>query len=211
MKTAKYVTYLNLFLILTCFFGSLLFSAYTIMQKDLYGTLIRLSIIPLLFIPNILAKVFKIKITDKMKFLYLLFLFLAHFLGSIANFYHRFAFYDTFTHFLSGAFTAFIGIYLFHNHISNKKVEFVLLLAFSALIAISWETFEFVSDNLFGKDAQNVLTTGVDDTMIDMLVALLGSVLLEIITFWSLKKKKKNFLTDYVKEVNHIHERKKSK
>ena len=58
---------------------------------------------------------------------------------------------------------------------------------------------EFTCDNLFGKDAQNVLTTGVDDTMWDMIVAFIGSILVSILYIIEVKTHKKILVTKLVK------------
>ena len=51
----------------------------------------------------------------------------------------------------------------------------MFILAFSAMCAFLWETFEFVCNILFGGDAQRVAETGVTDTMMDMIVAFIGA------------------------------------
>lgn len=180
-------------------FAGILFSISTMMNADLYGTLIRLSIIPLALLPNIAKK--KIKITEKVEFVYLLFLFVAHFLGSIVNLYYQISWYDTFVHYLSGWVTAFLGYIIYvKGKERSKAFEFLFIISFSALIAISWETFEFVCDQLFQKDAQNVITTGVTDTMIDMIVALLGSITVEVLAFI-----KNGLLSKFKREIQEVY------
>lgn len=148
---------------------------------DMYGLLIRLSIIPILFVPQILEKMFSIKINIELITIYTIFIFLSHFLGSIVNLYHQIYWYDSFTHFLSGFVVSFFAFYLLINFkkYNPKSIFFNILFIFSVSLAVAelWEVFEFTSDKLFGKDAQNVLTTGVDDTMKDMIVAGFGSIL----------------------------------
>ena len=56
----------------------------------------------------------------------------------------------------------------------------LFIIAFSALCAFAWETFEFVCNLLVGGDAQRVAETGVTDTMLDMIVAFIGAVLFSI-------------------------------
>ena len=57
-----------------------------------------------------------------------------------------------------------------------------------------WEIFEFTNDAIFQADAQHVMTTGVDDTMLDMIVALLGSVIVVVIYGIEYFLKKKGFI-----------------
>ena len=102
-------------------------------------------------------------------------------------------------HFLSGILTAYIGLYLIMllKSYNKKNIIFniIFIIGFTLSIAFFWEVFEFVNDSLFGKDAQNVLTTGVDDTMWDMIVAFLGSIIISIIYIVEVKTNKKLLVT----------------
>ncbi len=48
----------------------------------------------------------------------------------------------------------------------------------AAIIAIGWEIVEFVLDLILHNDPQHVLDTGVNDTMMDMIVCMVGALLL---------------------------------
>ena len=52
--------------------------------------------------------------------------------------------------------------------------------------------FEFTANILFGGDAQKVASTGVTDTMMDIIVAFLGSVLYSIAYLFFNNKRKRN-------------------
>lgn len=155
------------------------------LDLDIYGILIKLTIIPIIFLPTILEKLFSIKVSTSLTFLYTLFIFLAHFIGSVVDLYHKIYWYDSFAHFLSGLLVAFIATYLLVilKKYDRKSISFNILfiLGMSFMVAGLWEMFEFISDKLFSKDAQNVLTTGVDDTMKDMIVAFFGTLLYVIL------------------------------
>ena len=69
--------------------------------------LICLSIIPIMFLPYIIKRLFKIKINDSIIFMYLIFIFFAHFLGSIINLYNSIKYYDRIAHLISGILTSF--------------------------------------------------------------------------------------------------------
>ena len=149
--------------------------------SGIYGEIFKLSVIPIIFLPQIIGKISHLKVNESLKNIYVMFIFLAHFLGSIVNLYYKIYWYDSFTHFLSGIVTAFLATYLLvlFKKYDRKSLLFNILfiLGISFLVAGLWEMFEFISDKLFDKDAQNVLTTGVDDTMKDMIVAALGTIL----------------------------------
>ncbi len=182
---------------------SFTYSLSILETSNFYNAIIKLSIIPFLFIPQLLNKLKIIKFTNGIEFIYLIFLFLAHFLGSIVDFYHQVPNYDTLMHFLSGILVSIIATMLIkQNNINQNKLFFNILfiLGLSCLVACLWEYMEFTGDNLFNKDAQNVLTTGVDDTMKDMIVATIGSFLYSLIFYIESKTGKKGFISWLLKE-----------
>ena len=199
----KKIIYLNSFIKITLILGGIVFSISKILDKDLYGVLIRLSIIPLALLPNIVKK--KIKITERIEVIYLLFLFIAHFLGSIVNLYYQISWYDTFVHYMSGWITASLG-YIICVKACEKNNKFIslFLLTFSSLIAVMWEIFEFTCDLLFHKDAQNVLTTGVTDTMTDLIVALFGCITVLILSYLE-GNHKRLFISSFKREIKEVY------
>lgn len=173
--------------------------------SGIYGALIKLSVIPIIFLPQILEKLFHFKMNDSLKDIYVLFIFLAHFLGSIVNLYHKIYWYDSFTHFLSGIVISFLATYLLvtFKKYNRKSILFNILfiLGLSFMVAGLWEMFEFTSDKLFGKDAQNVLTTGVDDTMKDMIVAALGTILYCVLYIYEEWENKDIIIRKFIKNI----------
>lgn len=145
---------------------------------SLYKILIIISVIPVMLIPTILNKIFKIN--PKIQLLYLIFIFFGYFLGSILNFYGAVPFYDKVIHGLSGVMSSILALLVLIKSNSYDKnplwVKIIFILCITLSIAACWEFFEFTSDIIFGKDAQNVITTGVNDTMLDMLMAFIGSI-----------------------------------
>ncbi len=146
---------------------------------NFYNCLIRFSIIPVMLFPIILRKFVKIPLV--IVTLYLVFTFSAHFLGSIVDLYHNVNNYDKIMHLLSGVVTSFIALVIINKYgLKNVFLNCLIIIGFVSFIAIMWEVFEFVCDNLFIRDAQNVKTTGVTDTMKDMISALIGGGLVII-------------------------------
>lgn len=137
----------------------------------------------------ILKKLFKWNISDNINFIYIIFIFLAHFLGVTCNFYSKIFWYDKFTHFLSGIIAAFGAIFLLVKCKKNNNIIFSILfiISFTLMTASFWEFFEYLSSILFNVDPQKVITTGVHDTMNDMIVAFLGSVLVSLIYVYEYK------------------------
>lgn len=146
------------------------------LDEELVWILKDLSIILTVSLPYIIRKIFKINISEGLSFMYIIFIFMAHYLGVIEGFYNKVPGYDKLVHTLSGALTAYIAYLI----LKNKKINATLfnitfIIAFTFMIAGMWEMFEFICNIFFGGDAQKVIETGVDDTMWDMIVAFIGS------------------------------------
>lgn len=171
---------INIILILTSILGSL----YFVFTRDNNIVLILkdLSIIITINALYIIRKLFKLKISDVLIFIYVLFIFLAHFLGVICELYNVIYWYDKFTHFLSGVLTSFGAIFLLKKFKKSGNTIFSILfiIALSLMVASLWEIFEYLSSFYLGVDPQKVAQTGVADTMGDIIVAFLGSILVSI-------------------------------
>ncbi len=167
-------------------------------------TLISFSLIIIVLLPNILRKLGS-KITPIMELMFLLFIFFAQTLGSVLDFYQKYYFYDKMVHFSSGLVSSFLGIYiLVILNIYNKKnlVFNIIMIIFTAMaIAGFWEIFEFVSNTIFGGDAQKVMLTGVNDTMTDIIVALLGSLLISLLYMYEEQNDKKIIVKRFIAEL----------
>lgn len=194
---------INLLLIVIASIGSIYCGINRIIDGDFYRFIICLSIIPVVLMPKILKKYFRINFTYILEFIYLVFVFSAHFLGSIVDFYHTVNNYDKIMHLLSGVITAYFGLYTLINlgKYDQKNLFFNILfiISFVLMIASFWEFFEYFSDILFKQDAQNVLTTGIHDTMKDMIAAFLGSILFSIVYVYARKTSNNILITGFIK------------
>lgn len=197
---------INLLLIVSASIVGIIYSINPIMEGLLYKSLICLGIIPVMLVPTILKRLFKIKITPTVEFVYLIFVFCAHFLGSIVNLYHYINNYDKIMHLISGAVSSFFGLFVLLklNKHDKKSIIFnvLFIISFTLMIASLWEFFEYFNDNIFGKDAQNVLTTGVNDTMDDMIAALIGSILFNIMYIYEQITNNQIIINKFIEEEN---------
>ena len=104
--------------------------------------------------------------------------FVAHVILSLTfNAYERLPVVDIPIHFLGGIAIAFffyrtLGILSDYDVVNRVDglVRAVLLVALTATAAVFWEFAEYVSDRLFGTQAQE----GLEDTLLDMLLGILG-------------------------------------
>ena len=159
----------------------LIFACFTIINEFDRGIVIVLkdaSIVVTLTIPYIIKRLFKIDISEYLILIWIIFIFLSHYLGATLEFYNKWYMFDKITHFMSGILSAGVGALILEK-VKCKKLLFNLLfiVCFTWFCAGMWEVFEFTCNYLFGGDAQRVALTGVSDTMWDMIVAFLGSLI----------------------------------
>lgn len=172
------IKYINYLLCLIAIIGSF----YIIIVKDTeVGVILKdAAILVTITLPYILEKVFKIRIDNKLKFIYILFVFCAHFLGATVELYNKISWYDKLCHTLSGVLTSYGALLLLavtrNCNIRNKFFSIIYMISFTLAIASLWEIFEYTANILFGGDAQKVAQTGVNDTMQDIIVAFIGSL-----------------------------------
>jgi uncharacterized membrane protein YjdF len=157
-----------------------------------WGGVIAGVILP--FLPEFFSKLFRIKISYRVELMYYIFLILALSLGISADLYKTVPLYDKAVHTLSGAGTALIGFYMLRYFKAEKTPAVfrgMFMIFFSISVAVAWEFFEFFCDKCLGQHMQQLVTTGVDDTMFDMLVATIGAIIGGILMA---NKKVQNFL-----------------
>lgn len=192
---------INILLIIISIIGSFYF-AFT--RDD--NVVLVLKDISILFTINLLyiiQKIFKIKINSAINFIYISFIFIAHFLGVICELYNYIYWFDKFAHFISGIITSLVAIYIL-TKLNNKNSIFINILyiiAFTLMIASLWEIFEYLSSYYFNVDPQKVVLTGVNDTMGDIIVAFLGSILVSICYYFEIKYNYNYLIKKYIKMI----------
>lgn len=196
---------LNNVLIFLCTLASVCFFVKDINIKAYDRLLGDITIGLVLLIPRIISKIFKFKITDAMELVYIVFIILAQFLGSVVNLYNNVWWYDLFAHFLSGILTSILALvvmdYLGVYKEKNKGFNALFIISFTLMVASIWEFIEFGSFIFLKMDVQHHLTTGVFDTMEDMLVAFLGSIIVSISYLIENKVSKNGFLKKVVSDL----------
>ena len=156
---------------------------------------------------------------------YIAFLFLSHFMGTVLDVYDiRFIpgmqssnWWDKVMHTTFGYLAAIIGLFLL-CHITrinklNATTVILFCIGFSALTAVVWEICEFTADQLLGESCQGDWITGgqfasgpnkgetadkfisVNDTMGDMIVHMIGTLVFTLQYILHATTKKSFFLT----------------
>lgn len=142
---------------------------------------------------------FSIKFTDKKgiqfssftSIIFLIFIFSSLFLGEIGAFYLRFCWWDLLLHSFAGFILGIIGFSLVYYMNENSKTMnlnpyFIAFFGFCFAMTLSvfWEFFEFFADSFFGT---NMLKSGLNDTMGDLIVASIGALIVSISGYFGLK------------------------
>lgn len=149
-----------------------------------------LATIVLPYVPN-LFKLAKIEFSAPLILAYEVFLIIAMVLGIDLNWYSEVlvaanndSYYDKIVHFASGALVAVVGQELFvlherqnSKHQSSRWFQVLFLLGIVAIVALGWECYEFFYDEICGGHMQELVKSGVADTMWDMIASLIGGII----------------------------------
>lgn len=138
-----------------------------------------------LWVPALFTLVTRIELSDGFQIGYAAFITGASLVGSALGGYGSIPNWDTIVHIYSGTLLAWFG-FVVANHAEKSintplplwlknVVAFMTPLAFAA----AWEIYEYASDVLLGTSMQ---AGGLEDTIVDMLAALLGAVVALIVS-----------------------------
>lgn len=104
-------------------------------------------------------------------------------------------YYDKFTHFVSSitvAVLAFVSILLINRFSCTKLARwqiFFYIVIFTMAIGAFWEIYEYLMDTFLGSYLTKHLQHGLDDTMIDLIIDLLGGIVIGLFGAWYIQKK----------------------
>ncbi len=174
----KFLKKLNAFLIAVNIISGIVFIILHCINGEQFPKLVSYFLtIFLPFIPVVFRKIFHLPVSDLLETAFLAFLIPAMVIGIDADLYKCPWSYDKIVHCASGALTAFVAKELLDNCYKkdrNLLFMFLFYLAFTALIAVAWEIFEFSYDQICGGSMQTLISEGVADTMWDLITALIG-------------------------------------
>ena len=158
-------------------------------------------------LPSILERKLRFELPSLLYTFYIIFLYCAIFLGEVRSFYYLVPQWDTVCHVCSSMMMGFFGLMVVtilnrDKHLSVSLSPFFVCLfafCFSVTLGSIWEIYEFAADGLFGMNMQKftladgTLLVGhaaLADTMKDIIVDVLGSLLASVIGFFSIRKGK---------------------
>ncbi|MGN1342984.1 MAG: hypothetical protein ACI4U3_00275 [Traorella sp.] len=152
------------------------------------------------FLVPLVLKILKMKPIFEIYLINIIFALIASIFGSMLNAY-SIPFFDKILHFSSGLFITELCYMLFcylkkdpYIQTKNERILAVLFVnAANMMVAVYWEFFEYACLIFLHNDAINHYTSGVHDSMTDMLVACLGGFFVTYHIIRYFKTDKKNF------------------
>ena len=111
------------------------------------------------------------------------------------GYYTQFWWWDILLHTTSGFLLGIVGFLLVYILNEEKRVQvklkasFVALFSFTFALALGalWEIFEFSMDYFFGLNMQK---SGLYDTMGDLMVDTIGAVVIAVVGYFYIRRKK---------------------
>lgn len=197
-KKAKQIHWI----ILVIYYIGAIAGFYSVISSQAGRYLFAMSIISFVlpWIPYLLFHMLHWRAVYLVYIIYNVFVFIAVPFASILGGYDYIPHLDKLLHCLSGFLFAVVGMIVFYELKEDKRLHSAdapLAAAFSAMTAITsaavWEFYEyFVSFS--GADPQQVMTTGIRDTMQDMIVCTVGGIITAFLCYRYLKTGKKELL-----------------
>lgn len=134
-------------------------------------------------IPSVVERNYRITLPFELDLLFTLMVFLHSFVGEALDMYSKFELFDKALHLYGGIVIAMLGFLVVYTLHYTRKVKLSLPLvgfftiSFTMAVGAMWEIGEFTADKLLDSHAQN----GLDDTMFDMIVDLIGGVVVSVL------------------------------
>lgn len=127
------------------------------------------------------------------------FIFVAYDLGVALGLYGSVPYIDKIVHGASGIVFTAAGLCVYYalsadrarGMFYNPRVSIGFSFCFAMMTAGIWEVIEFTGFLLTGRDSQNVATTGVSDTMWDIISCMIGSLLTCALLAWYMHRRRR--------------------
>lgn len=166
----------------------------------------------LIYLPQIIRKLFKIHVPDAIILFYWFFLFISVFLGTGMHLISIISFWDKILHAVSPMVLTALGYgligYLMKDAPIAKSSPWLFLLfgfAFAGLCGVFWEFWEFLCDQFLGMNLQRFAASdgtlfvgreALMDTMGDLLTNTIGAFLMGLFA-WFQSRKNPDYFESY--------------
>jgi hypothetical protein len=147
----------------------------------------------LTMVPYLVRRSVHIIVPWKVNFLIALSLFL-HIAGYSYQWYaDLYPYYDKIAHFIASitiSLLGFLTVFMLDRFscLRMKRWQiFFFIIMFTLAFSSIWEIWEFMLDTLFGPLLSKPLQQGLDDTMVDLILDLVGALIVAFLGTWYLK------------------------
>ena len=177
-------------------------------SRDLFNAAQSFMMLLCTFVPGFIERTGKVSIPNVMSVVFIGFC-LAHFVvGEIGELYVKSKTFDSILHALSGSMIAILGFSIIRllNHSEKSEIKLsplfisIFVVCFSLTVGVLWEIVEFFADAVTGSNMQRYSdsVTRVDflgrdalfDTMKDLMLDLIGALVVAIISYMDMRKRK---------------------
>lgn len=201
-STAKLYRIFNVIYFIFCALMTVVYAA----RRDIYHFAISAGTLVVPFALSLTYRLLHFKRSSGLDLLIMGFVTLAYPLGSCLDLYRRIPGFDKFAHGLSGVFVTILCIILFIVLKPDHKLtaaDIPLAIVFSSFgsmaVAGMWEAGEYIVSQIVRLDLQRVVSTGVADSMNDILICMVGTLAaLPIVP--ALARGRNGMLTDSIRE-----------
>lgn len=178
-----------------------------VLRRDWENVFLTAIVILLTLVPAFLWRTYRIVIPPEFQLISAGFVFLSLFLGSAADFYYRYWWWDVVLHTSSGfllGIIGFVALFLLNNTDrlpQGMKPSFLCIFGvmFAITLGVVWEIFEFAVDSIAPDINMQSRETGVVDTMQDLIVDTIGAVIVGFMGYAYLKTGKYSMIADGVR------------
>ena len=173
------------------------------------------------FVPGFVERTGKVCVPNCMSVAFVLFC-MAHFVfGEIGELYVKSKFYDSVLHTLSGSMIAILSFSIIRILNNNEKIDLklnplfvaIFVVCFTVTVGVVWEIVEFAVDAISGSNMQRYSDSvtrepfmgkeAVFDTMKDLILDLIGSLVVAFVSYIDLKIKKRHVAVRWFIEKNN--------
>jgi hypothetical protein len=178
-----------------------------VLRGDWENVFLTALVIVLTLLPTVLDRQYRFVIPPEFQFFAAAFVYLSLYLGSAGDFYYHFWWWDLVLHTGAGFLLGIIGfVALFLLNQTDRlpqgiKPGFICFFAvtFAVFLGVVWEIFEYLMDQVAPYLNMQSAETGVDDTMHDLIVDLLGAVAVAAMGWGYMKTGRYSFIADAVR------------
>jgi hypothetical protein len=162
-------------------------------EKNFWLAFLAFFILLLTFGPSLIQRNYRINLPLELESLVVIFISFSLFLGELRDYYTIYWWWDILLHSISSIVLAFVGFLILYVLYTEKKIAAkpvtIMLFSFCFAVAIGalWEILEFSLDSIVGLNMQK---SGLQDTMLDLIVDSVSAFVVSLAGFFYIKGKR---------------------